>query len=82
MKILRSMSRFHIARMSNLADTGDTLVTLLLGSIAVDGLDSRIELDIVELVKIMHRAVRKLRARLGWFRSGLVYDYPEILTPR
>ncbi|KZP26996.1 hypothetical protein FIBSPDRAFT_886894 [Athelia psychrophila] len=76
------MSRFHIARMSNLADTGDTLVTLLLGSIAVDGLDSRIELDIVELVKIMHRVVRKLRARLGWFRSGLVYDYPEILTPR
>ncbi|KZP02262.1 hypothetical protein FIBSPDRAFT_970219 [Athelia psychrophila] len=70
------------ARMTNLADTGDTLVSLLLGAIAVDGLGSSIEVDVVELVKTMHCAVCELRTRLGWIRDGLIHDYPELLTPR
>lgn len=54
------------ARMTNLANTGDTLVSLLLGAITVDELRSSIEVDVRELVKIIHFVLCKLRTRLGW----------------
>lgn len=70
------------AKIADLADTGDTLVSLLVGAIAVDGLGSSIEADVVELLKEIHGAVCELRMRLDWVRCGLAHEYPGILAPR
>lgn len=70
-----------VAKLTDLTDTGDTLVSLLVGAIAVDGLSSSIEVDVVGLLKTIHGAVCELRMRLSWVKCGLVHEYPDILIP-